>query len=173
MPQLVDASILLRRWTSRIFAFLLFDSKVKKNLACSRTGLPSQDPAGKRNNRLRPTCEMAPPQCLLFYRREWGSHDLRSNLLSSYVVFQLSCFLWPSREHEEKDREMANQFITNYDVEKNVNWENVKKCDPYSNHMLIRAQLNNWILGIIFLLHCTLIYICTTLKNICSFSRVS
>lgn len=91
---------------SNFRAFFLFDSKVKKNLS-----LNEQDfhPWIQLENAItvfvRPAkWHLRSAFYFILHRREWGSHDLRSNLLLSYVVFQLSCFLWSRELRRERSR---------------------------------------------------------------------
>lgn len=137
-----------------LFSYLILRLR-RESLVCSRTGLPSANPAGKRNNRLRPTCEMAPPQCLLFHPTSARMKFVRPSVGLTIELHRPSNFFLPLAWKEVRGRASRNgKSISNlsYDEKEiRVNWGSVKRKANgeliHENLIMVLARL---ILPIIF-----------------------
>lgn len=129
---LLGASILLHQWHLEfsLFSYLILRLR-RESLVCSRAGFPFANPAGKRNNRLRSTCEMAPSQCLLFHPTSARMKFARPSVELTIELRHPSNFFLPlTRRKCEKGwgGSWNSDSISNlyYDEkETGVNWKNI------------------------------------------------
>jgi len=123
---LSGASILLHQWHLEfsLFSYLILRLR-RESLVCSRAGFPFADPAGKRNNRLRSTCEMASPQYLLFYPTSARMKFARPSVELTIKLRRPSNFFLPlirrKNGKERGVRGMAIQFLTYIMMKKKQN----------------------------------------------------